>query len=58
MRIIFVTNSTSKPKSIHLVTFVTIIFLLFIALIQGINWLDSKYNGGEEEKKIINQSQT
>ena len=53
MRIIFVTNSTSKPKSIHLVTFVTIIFLLFIALIQGINWLDSKYNGGEEEKKSL-----
>ena len=53
MRIIFVTNSTSKPKSIHLVTFVAIIFLLFIALIQGINWLDSKYNGGEEEKKSL-----
>ena len=53
MRIIFVTNSTSKPKSIHLATFVAIIFLLFIALIQGINWLDSKYNGGEEEKKSL-----
>jgi murein DD-endopeptidase MepM/ murein hydrolase activator NlpD len=53
MRIIFVTNSTSKPKSIHLVTFVAIIFLLFIALIQGINWLDSKYNGGDEEKKSL-----
>ena len=53
MRIIFVTNSTSKPKSIHLVTFVAIIFLLFIGLIQGINWLDSKYNGGDEEKKSL-----
>ena len=53
MRIIFVTNSTSKPKSIHLVTFVAIIFLLFIGLIQGINWLESKYNGGDEEKKSL-----
>jgi len=53
MRIIFVTNSTSKPKSIHLVTFVAIIFLLFIGLVQGINWLDSKYNGGDEEKKSL-----
>jgi len=53
MRIIFLTNSTSKPKSIHLVTFVAIIFLLFIGLIQGINWLDSKYNGGDEEKKSL-----
>ena len=53
MRIIFVTNSTSKPKSIHLVTFVALIFLLFIGLIQGINWLDSKYNGGDEEKKSL-----
>ncbi|HAP04615.1 MAG TPA: peptidase M23 [Methylophilaceae bacterium] len=53
MRIIFVTNSTSKPKSIHLVTFVAIIFLLFIAFIQGINWIDSKYNGSDEEKKSL-----
>lgn len=53
MRIIFVTNSTSKPKSIHLVTFVAIIFLLFIAFIQGINWIDSKYNGADEEKKTL-----
>lgn len=53
MRIIFVTNSTSKPKSIHLVTFVAIIFLLFIAFIQGINWIDSKYNGADEEKKSL-----
>ena len=53
MRIIFVTNSTSKPKSIHVVTFIATIFLLFIALIQGINWLDSKYNGGVEEKKSL-----
>ena len=53
MRIIFVTNSTSKPKSIHLVTFVAIIFLLFIAFIQGINWINSKYNGADEEKKSL-----
>ena len=53
MRIIFVTNSTSKPKSIHLVTFVAIIFLLFIAFIQGINWIDSKYNGADKEKKSL-----
>jgi murein DD-endopeptidase MepM/ murein hydrolase activator NlpD len=53
MRIIFVTNSTSKPKSIHLITFIAIIFLFFIGLIQGINWLDSKYNGGDEEKKSL-----
>lgn len=53
MRIIFVTNSTSKPKSVHLMTFIAIIFLLFIGLIQGINWLDSKYNGGAEEKKSL-----
>jgi len=53
MRIIFGTNSTSKPKSIHLVTFVAIIFLLFIAFIQGINWIDSKYNGADEEKKSL-----
>ena len=53
MRIIFVTNSTSKPKSIHLVTFVAIIFLLFFAFIQGINWIDSKYNGADEEKKSL-----
>jgi len=53
MQIIFVTNSTSKPKSIHVVTFVAIIFFLFIALIQGINWLDLKYNGGVEEKKSL-----
>ncbi len=53
MRIIFVTNSTSKPKSIHLVTFIAIVFLFFITLIQAINWLDSKYNGGIEEKKSL-----
>ena len=53
MRIIFVTNSTSKPKSIHLVTFVAIIFLLFIAFIQGINWINSKYNGADEEKRSL-----
>jgi len=53
MRIIFVTNSTSKPKSIHAMTFIAIIFLLFIALIQAINWLDSKYNGDVEEKKSL-----
>lgn len=27
--------------------------MLFIVLIQGINWLDSKYNGGDEEKKSL-----
>ncbi len=53
MRIIFVTNSTSKPKSIHLVTFIAIVFLFFITLIQAISWLDSKYNGGIEEKKSL-----
>ena len=53
MRIIFVTNSTSKPKSVHLVTFIAIIFLCFIALIQGFSWLDSKYNGDVEEKKSL-----
>ncbi|MSQ80556.1 MAG: M23 family metallopeptidase [Candidatus Methylopumilus sp.] len=53
MRIIFVTNSTSKPKSIHLMTFIVVIFLLFIALIQTINWLDTKYNGGVEGKKSL-----
>ena len=34
-------------------TFIAIIFLLFIALIQAINWLDSKYNGDVEEKKSL-----
>ena len=34
-------------------TFIAIIFLLFIALIQAINWLDSKYNGDNEEKKSL-----
>ncbi len=53
MRIIFVTNSTSKPKSVHLVTFIAIIFFCFIALIQGFSWLDSKYNGDVEEKKSL-----
>jgi murein DD-endopeptidase MepM/ murein hydrolase activator NlpD len=53
MRIIFVTNSTSKPKSVHLVTFIAIIFLCFIALIQGFSWLDSKYNGDVKEKKSL-----
>ncbi len=53
MRIIFVTNSTSKPKSVHLVTFIAIIFLCFIAIIQGFSWLDSKYNGDVEEKKSL-----
>jgi hypothetical protein len=53
MRIIFVTNSTSKPKSVHLVTFIAILFLFFIGFIQGISWLDSKYNGDVEEKKSL-----
>ena len=53
MRIIFVTNSTSKPKSVHLATFIAILFLCFIGFIQGISWLDSKYNGDVEEKKSL-----
>ncbi|CAM8451138.1 Peptidase M23 [Candidatus Methylopumilus universalis] len=53
MRIIFVTNSTSKPKSVHLATFIAILFLCFIGFIQGISWLDSKYNGDMEEKKSL-----
>lgn len=53
MRIIFVTNSTSKPKSVHLATFIAILFLCFIGFIQGIGWLDSKYNGDVEEKKSL-----
>jgi murein DD-endopeptidase MepM/ murein hydrolase activator NlpD len=53
MRIIFVTNSTSKPKSVHLASFIAILFLCFIGFIQGISWLDSKYNGDVEEKKSL-----
>ncbi|CAM8373870.1 Peptidase M23 [Candidatus Methylopumilus universalis] len=53
MRIIFVTNSTSKPKSVHLATFIAILFLCFIGFIQGISWLDSKYNGDVEERKSL-----